>query len=155
VGHNGMSSEDWQQSSLPVLPALQRDVSQHFGFEAGGRNGMSDLQQITEEIRRFRDERDWMQFHNPKNLAVSICLESAELLEHFQWATPEQSEAAGRNRRDQISAEIADVAIYLIELSDNLGIDLWQAIRAKLQHNAAKYPVEKARGNSLKYTELQ
>jgi len=116
---------------------------------------MSDLQQITEDIRRFRDERDWMQFHNPKNLAVSICLESAELLEHFQWTTPEQSEAVGQNRRDQIAMEIADVAIYLIELSDNLGIDLYQAIRSKLQHNAAKYPVEKAKGNSLKYTELQ
>ncbi|MEY4187898.1 MAG: nucleotide pyrophosphohydrolase [Planctomycetaceae bacterium] len=116
---------------------------------------MSDLQQITELIRRFRDERDWMQFHNPKNLAVSICLESAELLEHFQWTTAEQSEAVGRSKRDQIATEIADVAIYLIELSDNLGIDLWQAIQSKLQHNAAKYPVEKAKGNSLKYTELQ
>ena len=115
---------------------------------------MSDLQQITEQIRKFRDERDWMQFHNPKNLAVSICLESAELLEHFQWSTPEQSEDVGRKKSEQISAEIADVAIYLIELADNLGINLWQAIQKKLQHNAAKYPVEKAKGNALKYTEL-
>ncbi|MFN6310395.1 MAG: MazG-like family protein, partial [Planctomyces sp.] len=75
--------------------------------------------------------------------------------EHFQWTTAEQSEAVGQNKRDQIAMEIADVAIYLIELSDNLGIDLWQAIRSKLQHNAAKYPVEKAKGNALKYTELQ
>ncbi len=115
---------------------------------------MSDLQQITEQIRRFRDERDWMQFHNPKNLAVSICLESAELLEHFQWSTAEQSEDVVRKKSEQISAEIADVAIYLIELADNLGIDLWQAIQKKLQQNAAKYPVEKAKGNALKYTEL-
>ncbi len=124
-------------------------------FHDGRNKQMSDLQQITEQIRRFRDERDWMQFHNPKNLAVSICLESAELLEHFQWTTAEQSEAVGQNKRDQIAMEIADVAIYLIELSDNLGIDLWQAIQSKLQHNAAKYPVEKAKGNALKYTELQ
>ena len=117
---------------------------------------MSEIQQLQQQIRAFRDQRDWMQFHSPRNLAVSISLEASELLEHFQWITDEKSsKQVAEERRTQIATEIADVAIYLLELSDNLGIDLKQAIEAKLQSNAEKYPVEKARGSSLKYTELQ
>lgn len=113
-----------------------------------------DLDQIQSRIREFRDERDWMQFHNPKNLAISVVLEATELLEHFQWKSPEQSEAHAVKARDEIADEIADVAVYLIELADNLGIDLERAILGKLEKNAAKYPIEKAKGNSKKYTEL-
>lgn len=109
---------------------------------------------IIEEIRQFRDDRDWMQFHTPKNLAISISLEASELLEHFQWKTPEESEAHAVTHKDELADEIADVATYLIELADNLGIDLEAAIRAKLKKNAEKYPVEKARGNATKYTKL-
>jgi len=117
---------------------------------------MSDLADLTQRIRAFRDARDWMQFHNPKNLACSIVLEAAELLEHFQWKTPEESEAyvnAPANK-EQISTEIADVAVYLLELADNLGIDLHAAIVRKMAINEAKYPVEKSKGSSAKYTEL-
>ncbi|MET4573995.1 dCTP diphosphatase [Stenotrophomonas rhizophila] len=113
-----------------------------------------DLDQIQSRIREFRDERDWMQFHNPKNLAISVVLEATELLEHFQWKSPEQSEAHAIKARDEIADEIADVAVYLIELADNLGIDLERAILGKLEKNAAKYPIEKAKGSSKKYTEL-
>ena len=113
-----------------------------------------DLDKIQTRIREFRDERDWMQFHNPKNLAISLVLEATEVLEHFQWKSPEQSEAHAVEARDEIADEIADVAVYLIELADNLGIDLEQAILGKLDKNSAKYPVEKAKGNSKKYTEL-
>lgn len=113
-----------------------------------------DLDQIQSRIREFRDERDWMQFHNPKNLAISVVLEATELLEHFQWKSPEQSEAHSIKARDEIADEIADVAVYLIELADNLGIDLERAILGKLEKNAAKYPIEKAKGSSKKYTEL-
>lgn len=113
-----------------------------------------DLSSIQKKIRDFRDERDWMQFHNPKNLAISIVIEASELLEHFQWKSPDESEAHAKAARDEIADEIADVSVYLIELADNLGIDLEQAILRKLDKNAAKYPAEKAKGNAKKYTEL-
>jgi dCTP diphosphatase len=113
-----------------------------------------DLANIQHRIREFRDARDWMQFHNPKNLAISIVLEAAELLEHFQWKSPDESEAHAKAARDEIADEIADVSVYLIELADNLGVDLERAILTKLDKNAAKYPAEKAKGNAKKYTEL-
>lgn len=95
-----------------------------------------------------------MQFHNPKNLAISISLEASELLEHFQWRTLEESEAHAIAAKSDLADEIADVAVYLIELADNLGIDFQQAILDKLEKNAAKYPAEKAKGSAKKYTEL-
>ena len=105
-------------------------------------------------IRKFRDDRDWKQFHNPKDLAVSISIEAAELLELFQWKDAEESARFAADNRERVSEEIADVAIYLIELADIAGIDLAQAIDAKLEKNAKKYPVEKSRGISTKYTDL-
>jgi NTP pyrophosphatase (non-canonical NTP hydrolase) len=105
-------------------------------------------------IRDFRDERDWGQFHNPKDMAIAISLEAGELLEHFLWKNPGEVDARVVSHREQISDEIADIAIYLTELANNLGIDLAAAMEAKLAKNAAKYPVAKARGNAAKYTEL-
>jgi NTP pyrophosphatase (non-canonical NTP hydrolase) len=113
-----------------------------------------NLTEIQHRIRKFRDERDWMQFHNPKNLAISIVIEASELLEQFQWKTFEQSAAPADDGKEKIADEIADVAIYLIELADNLGIDLSAAINAKIDKNEAKYPVEKSRGNITKYDQL-
>ena len=95
-----------------------------------------------------------MQFHNPKNLACSLVIEAAELLELFQWKTPEESEALISSRREAIEHELADVAVYLIELADNLGVDLLKAIDTKMDHNEAKYPIAKAKGSAAKYTEL-
>lgn len=115
---------------------------------------MTELDQIRSDIRKFRDERDWMQFHNPKNLACSIAIEAAELLEHFQWKTPEESASLSAEQREEISHEVADILAYLIEFADNLGIDPIQAIRKKMALNAAKYPVEKARGSAVKYDQL-
>ena len=115
---------------------------------------MPTLAEVTDQIRAFRDERDWMQFHNPKNLAISISLEASELLEHFQWRSFEESEAHARDAKDEIADEMADIAIYLAELADNLGIDLLEAMETKIAKNAAKYPVEKAHGSHAKYTEL-
>src|SRR6478736_3683284 len=97
-----------------------------------------DLKNIQHRIREFRDARDWMQFHNPKNLAISIVLEATELLEHFQWKSLEESETHAQHARDEIADEIADVSVYLIELADNLGIDLEAAILKKLDKNASK-----------------
>lgn len=99
----------------------------------------------------FREERDWAQFHNPKDLAISISLEAAELLEAFQWSGSDLSVPA---KRDRMTEELADVAIYCAYLADALGVDLAKAMSDKIDANACKYPVEKSRGNSRKYTEL-
>jgi|SRR5450756_1400727 len=109
---------------------------------------------LTSEIRAFRDARDWLQFHNPKELAVAITAEAGELLQHFVWQNPEQSERRVVDRRAEIESEIADVAILLFELADNCGIDLAVAMRAKLARNEERYPVDKARGSNRKYNEL-
>ena len=113
-----------------------------------------NLEAITERIRAFRDERDWMQFHDPKNMAVSISIEAAELLEHFQWKGPREVKQHVANNKDEIADEIADVGVYLLELADNLGIDFKKAVLNKLAKNAAKYPVDKAKGVATKYTDL-
>ncbi len=115
---------------------------------------MSDVENITERIKKFRDDRDWMQFHDPKNMAVSIILEASELLEHFQWKTIEEVEEYARQNHDEIKDEIADIALYLFELADNLSIDLISAMEKKLAKNEKKYPVEKARGKHTKYNKL-
>ncbi len=115
---------------------------------------MSDIATLTEKIKKFRDERDWAQFHNHKDMALSLVLEAAELLEHFQWKSLDEVEKYAETHRDEISQELADVAMYLFELADNLGIDLSKAIQEKLEHNAKKYPIEKARGRHTKYNKL-
>jgi NTP pyrophosphatase (non-canonical NTP hydrolase) len=112
------------------------------------------IDRLTSEIRAFRDARDWLPFHNPKELAVAITAEAGELLQHFVWQNPEQSERRVVERRADIESEIADVAILLFELADNCGIDLAEAMRAKLARNQARYPVDKARGSNAKYDQL-
>lgn len=116
---------------------------------------MSDtMQALTAEIRAFRDARDWMQFHAPKELAVAIAAEAGELLQHFVWQDSAQSVQRAHERRDEIAGEIADVAILLFELADNLDLSLADAMRAKLARNEIRYPVAKARGSNKKYNEL-
>ncbi len=105
-------------------------------------------------IKEFRDQRDWMQFHDPKNMSISIVLEAAELLEHFQWKNKAEAEQYIKDNKEEIQDEIADVAMYLFELADNLGIDLAEAMRNKMQKNIKKYPVEKAKGKHTKYNKL-
>jgi NTP pyrophosphatase (non-canonical NTP hydrolase) len=95
-----------------------------------------------------------MQFHDPKNLSISIVLEAAELLEHFQWKNKKEVEEHIKANREDVSDEIADIAMYLVELCDNLGIDLLEAMNKKLEKNAKKYPVEKAKGRATKYNKL-
>jgi len=112
------------------------------------------IDELTAEIRAFRDARDWRQFHNPKELAVAIAAEAGELLQHFVWQNPEQSDRRVVERRAEIASEIADVAILLFELADNSGIDVAAAIRAKLARNEERYPVDKARSSNAKYNEL-
>ena len=119
------------------------------------KRGMSDsIQALTAEIRAFRDARDWRQFHAPKELAVAIAVEAGELLQHFVWQSPEQSEQRARERSAELAEEMADVGMLLFELADNLGLDLAECIRTKLAKNERRYPVEKARGSNRKYSEL-
>lgn len=112
------------------------------------------IQEVIEKIRQFRDERDWMQFHDPKSMAASIAIEAGELLEHFQWKNKEEAEEYVKTHKDDVAEEMADVAAYLFELSDILGIDLLAAMHKKIEKNAAKYPVEKAKGVHTKYDKL-
>jgi len=112
------------------------------------------IKQITEKIKKFRDERDWMQFHDPKSMSASITIEAAELLEHFQWRSKEEVEEYIKTNKDEIAEEIADVAMFLFELADNLGLDLIEIMEKKLQKNSEKYPVEKAKGKHTKYNKL-
>jgi len=115
---------------------------------------MSEIKKITNKIKKFRDEREWLQFHNHKDLALSLVLEAAEVLEHFQWKSPDEVEAYGKTAKNEIADELADVSMYLFELVDNLGIDLGKAIEVKMKKNAKKYPVKKAKGSAKKYTKL-
>lgn len=114
----------------------------------------SDHQSLTQSLRDFAQARDWEQFHSPKNLASALAVEAAELLEHFQWLTEAQSRDLPAAQKAEVAAEAADVLLYLLQLCDKLGIDLVQAARQKLVHNAEKYPVARSRGNSRKYTEI-
>ena len=105
-------------------------------------------------LREFAAQRDWEQFHAPKNLAIALSIEASELLEHFQWMPEEQSSALEADTKAKVVEEVADVFLYLIQLADKLGIDLVDAANAKLAVNALKYPVDKARGTSRKHTNL-
>jgi len=110
----------------------------------------TDLDSLRERLRAFAQARDWGQFHSPKNLACALSVEAAELLEHFQWMTEEQSRTPGDAQRAEIAHEAADVLLYLIQLADQLGIDLLAAADRKMALNGEKYPVATARGNSRK-----
>jgi NTP pyrophosphatase (non-canonical NTP hydrolase) len=109
---------------------------------------MSEINKITEELRKFRDERDWAQFHNPKDLAIALSIESAELLELFLWKAAEKADA------EKVKDELADVFAYAFMLADKYGLDVAQIMRDKLAKNTMKYPVDKAKGSAKKYTEL-
>ena len=109
---------------------------------------------LRDALRRFAAARDWQQFHTPKNLATALCVEAAELLEHFQWLTATQSARLTPSRKRAVAAEIADVLLYLTRLADVLQIDPLAAAQRKLRQNARKYPVARARGNARKYSDL-
>ena len=109
---------------------------------------------LRDKLRQFADERDWDQFHSPKNLAMALSVEAAELLEHFQWLSDAESAILTQEKCAKIREELADVLLYLIRLADKLHIDLATAAADKLGVNAQKYPVQKARGSNKKYTEF-
>ena len=118
-------------------------------------HSIDSLDVLRQRIRDFASERAWSRYHTPKNLAMALIVEAAELLEPFQWLTPEQSTRLNAEQHEAVRQEIADVLIYLTRLADVLEIDLLAAATDKLAINARKYPVDKAHGNALKYTALQ
>ena len=106
-------------------------------------------------INAFVEARDWAQFHTPKNLAMAMIVEAAELVEHFQWDTPQESQQLTPEKREAVSHELADTFVYLLRIAEVLNIDLIQAANEKIVLNAQKYPVEKAKGSNAKYTQYQ
>jgi NTP pyrophosphatase (non-canonical NTP hydrolase) len=116
---------------------------------------MSDnyLQQISQRLLEFARERDWEQFHAPKNLAMALAVEAGEVMEHFQWLSEEQSEQLSADKRREVAYEVADVFIFTMRLSQRLGIDLAAVVDEKIKINEQKYPADKVRGSAKKYTE--
>jgi NTP pyrophosphatase (non-canonical NTP hydrolase) len=112
------------------------------------------IKQLAVALRKFARERDWDQFHSPKNLAMALNVESGELMEHFQWLTAEESDHLSEEQRARVRLEIADVFLYLIRMSDRLGVDIIAAAFEKMAINAKKYPIELAKGSNKKYTDL-
>jgi dCTP diphosphatase len=140
-------------------------VSVKIAWQCSGRNpramaaltdSATTIAELKTRLLAFVHERDWEQFHTPKNLSMALAAETGELMEHFLWATPEQSRAIANEpaKRSKIADELADVVIYALEFANITGLDVAAAIEAKMAANAKKYPVEKARGRSDKYTEL-
>ena len=113
---------------------------------------LDDLQQ---RLLTFAKERDWEQFHAPKNLAMALAVEAAELMEHFQWLSEAQSESLSEAKRKEVGYELADVFIFTLRLAERLGVDLPHLVEEKIQINAKKYPAEKVRGSAKKYTEYE
>lgn len=117
-------------------------------------DSIDTLTMLRERLAAFAAERDWDQFHNPKNIVMALAVEAAELMEHFQWLTPEQADSLSPEVRSQIALEAADVLLYLVRLCDKLDIDLAQSAVTKIALNEHKYPVEKAKGRATKYDKL-
>ncbi len=115
---------------------------------------MNKLEELKKKVLEFRDQRDWKQFHNPKDLAQALSIEASELLELFLWVSQKKSYDVAKERHKEVSDELADVLILLLLLSDATGIDLEKAFLQKIDKNAKKYPVEKSKGQSSKYTHL-
>lgn len=123
--------------------------------ESSPQSSISSLEDLTVAVNRFAEQRDWDQFHNPKNLSMALIVEAAELVEHFQWLTRQESSTLDQETHEAVSMEMADVLIYLIRMASQLDIDLLAAAQKKIILNDKKYPVEQAKGRSDKYTRYQ
>ncbi|MGE0483808.1 MAG: nucleotide pyrophosphohydrolase [Gammaproteobacteria bacterium] len=116
--------------------------------------GDTGLDALRQRLRDFAAARDWEQFHTPKNLAMALACEAAEIMEHFLWLDGAASGALTDAKRDEVGEELADVCIYLVRLADKLDIDLLDAANAKVARNAVRYPADKVRGRAVKYSEI-
>ncbi|MEN8180063.1 MAG: nucleotide pyrophosphohydrolase [Pseudomonadota bacterium] len=116
---------------------------------------MNELEELRVRISNFADERDWNQFHSPKNLSMALIVEAAELVEHFQWMKQKESFKLAEDKLAAVEEELADILVYLVRMADQLDIDLISAAKKKITTNETKYPVDMVRGSSKKYTEYQ
>ncbi len=119
----------------------------------GNSDTVQNFDELTLSLRKFAKDRDWDQFHSPKNISMALSVEVAEIVEHFQWLTEEQSQQLDDKVLAEVADEIADVQMYLIRLADKLGVDVLAAVEGKIKKNELKYPADKVRGSSKKYTE--
>lgn len=115
---------------------------------------MDDIRSLTEKIVAFREARNWKQFHNPKDMALSLALEAAEVMEHFQWKSIAEMEEYVKTNKDEVGEELADVLYWVLLMSHDLNIDIFQSLNEKLEKNELKYPVEKSKGKHSKYNKL-
>lgn len=136
------------------LTKYQRPNSTAKNLSSQDSDTMNQISALLERIKSFADERDWQQFHSPKNISMALSVEASELLEHFQWMTEEESRNVSAEKKSQIADETADVFLYLLRICEQMDIDLITVANKKIDKNALKYPVDKAKGNSKKYTEL-
>lgn len=115
---------------------------------------MKSIQELTQEIIAFRDSRDWKQFHNPKDMALSLVLEASEVMEHFQWKDAQEMEEYIKLHKDEVGEELADVLYWILLMSHDLNIDILHSLQSKMKKNGAKYPIELSRGKHTKYNKL-
>jgi NTP pyrophosphatase (non-canonical NTP hydrolase) len=130
---------------MPLTPPIESSPHQPI-------NSLADL---TTAVNRFAEQRDWEQFHNPKNLSMALIVEAAELVEHFQWLTQQQSSTLDPEKHEAVAMEMADILIYLVRMAGQLDINLLEAAQKKIVLNGKKYPLEQAKGRSDKYTQYQ
>jgi NTP pyrophosphatase (non-canonical NTP hydrolase) len=114
---------------------------------------LKQLDELNEKLSEFARERDWEQFHSVKNLSMALAVEAGELMEHFQWLTQEQSNNLSEEKLEEVEQELADILIYLVRIAGRLDLDLFSAAQRKMRINEAKYPADRVRGSSRKYTE--
>jgi len=121
----------------------------------GNEQKLTSIEALRDRLRDFAKERDWDQFHTPKNLSMALIAEAAELVEHFQWVDGDKSHLLEEKLRPSVEEELADIFIYLVRIADKLGIDLYAAAERKIAINARKYPADRVRGSAKKYTEYE
>ncbi|WP_417514718.1 nucleotide pyrophosphohydrolase [Marinobacter sp.] len=136
------------------LVNLQIDRKQMYFTRMGSLAKMDSLKELRLKLKQFAEERDWRQFHSPKNLTMALCGEAGELSEQFQWLSEDDSKNLSEKRLAAVKDEIADIQLYLVLLADSLGVDIAEESARKIEANALKYPVAKAKGRSNKYDEL-
>ncbi len=134
-------------------PSLTSSIDSSVDSPCG--SSADSLAELTNAVCKFAEQRDWDQFHNPKNLSMALIVEAAELVEHFQWLSRQESDKLDKKQHEAVSMEMADVLIYLVRMAERLDIDLLKAAQKKLRINDKKYPVEQAKGRSDKYTRYQ
>jgi len=130
-------------------------VAQNHLWGNGLEAGMDKLEQIKASLQKFADDRDWDQFHSPKNLSMALSVEASELVECFQWLTEAQSQNLSPEQLSAVKDEMADVQIYLLRLATKLNVNMVEAVNQKIKKNALKYPIDKVKGSAKKYTEYE